>query len=87
MLVIECCYTQFPESRRSYGELQSHLNNAAANLNEATSDVVVSSRGTPQQLATSSKRFSTAYTDLISSGMEMAGQTKVCYFIKWSLAF
>ncbi|XP_064472172.1 talin-2-like isoform X2 [Ornithodoros turicata] len=66
----------FPVSNKSYGELQSHLNEAAANLNEATSHVVQSSRGNHVQLASSVKRFGNAFGDLLGCGMEMAGQTK-----------
>lgn len=66
----------FPYSNKPYSELQTNLNNAAANLNEAASDVVISSRGTPLQLAGSAKRFGSAFSYLMGSGMEMAGQTR-----------
>ncbi|KAF5290986.1 hypothetical protein FQA39_LY14517 [Lamprigera yunnana] len=66
---------QFPVSNQSYGQLQEKLNNAAANLNDASTDVVTSVR-TPVQLASSSKEFGAAYNELLNVSMEMAGQTK-----------
>lgn len=65
----------FPHTSKSYGELQQELNHAAANLNEASSDVVVSVRS-PQELASSSKEFASAFHELLNVSMEMAGQTK-----------
>ncbi|GFY46974.1 talin-2 [Trichonephila inaurata madagascariensis] len=66
----------FPQTNKSYGELQSNLSNAAANLNVAASDVVASSKGSPSQLATSSKKFGRAFNELMDSGVEMIGGTK-----------
>ncbi|GIY58861.1 talin-2 [Caerostris extrusa] len=66
----------FPQTNKSYGELQSNLSNAAANLNVAASDVVASSKGSPAHLATSSKKFGKAFNDLMDSGVEMIGGTK-----------
>ncbi|GFY18724.1 talin-2 [Trichonephila clavipes] len=66
----------FPQTNKSYGELQSNLSNAAANLNVAASDVVASSKGSPSQLATSSKKFGKAFNELMDSGVEMIGGTK-----------
>lgn len=66
---------RYPATNKSYGELQQELNTAAANLNEASSVVVVSVRS-PTQLASSSKDFSLAFHDLLDVSMEMAGQTK-----------
>lgn len=54
--------------------MQQELNTAAANLNEASSSVVVSVRS-PTQLASSSKDFSAAFHDLLNVSLEMAGQT------------
>ncbi|KAL3286614.1 hypothetical protein HHI36_001113 [Cryptolaemus montrouzieri] len=65
---------KFPSTSKSYGELQQELNTAAANLNEASSIVVVSVRS-PTQLASSSKDFSAAFCDLLNVSLEMAGQT------------
>lgn len=67
----------FPGSSKPYGELQSNLNNAAANLNEAASDVVASSRSAPVELAGSAKKFGNAFGNLLDCGVEMIGQTKV----------
>ncbi|XP_048267474.1 talin-1 isoform X3 [Bombus terrestris] len=67
---------EFPQTNKSYGQLQSDLNNAAANLNDASSNVVSSVRS-PVQLANSSKQFTNAFGDLLGVGMEMAGQTAI----------
>ncbi|EZA56621.1 talin-1 isoform X2 [Ooceraea biroi] len=67
---------EFPQTSKSYGQLQSDLNNAAANLNDASSNVVSSVRS-PVQLANSSKHFTNAFGDLLGVGMEMAGQTTI----------
>lgn len=66
---------KFPSTSKTYGELQQKLNTAAANLNEASSDVVTSVRN-PAQLASSSKDFGSAFYELLSVSMEMVGQTK-----------
>lgn len=73
-------YFQFPHTNKPYGELQSNLSNAAANLNVAASDVVASSKGSPAHLATSSKKFGKAFNELLDSGVEMIGGTKVFYY-------
>ncbi|XP_020294961.1 talin-1 isoform X2 [Pseudomyrmex gracilis] len=67
---------EFPQTNKSYGQLQNDLNNAAANLNDASSNVVSSVRS-PVQLANSSKQFTNAFGDLLGVGMEMAGQTAI----------
>ncbi|XP_076679087.1 talin_middle and talin-RS domain-containing protein rhea isoform X2 [Andrena cerasifolii] len=67
---------EFPQTNKSYGQLQSDLNNAAANLNDASSNVVSSVRS-PVQLVNSSKQFTNAFGDLLGVGMEMAGQTTI----------
>ncbi|XP_069174235.1 talin-2 isoform X3 [Procambarus clarkii] len=64
---------RFPRSSKPYGELQSELSNAAAELNSVTSEVVTSARMSTQHLATSSKKFSGAFGSLMGVGMEMAG--------------
>ena len=48
-----------------------------AALNAAASDMVSASRGTSNQLAVSTKKFSLSYQDLLDSGMKLAGQAKV----------
>ncbi|KAG0722917.1 Talin-2 [Chionoecetes opilio] len=63
----------FPRSARPYGELQSELSSVAAELNSVTSEVVTSARMSTQHLATSSKKFSGAFGNLMGVGMEMAG--------------
>ncbi|XP_071545978.1 talin-2 isoform X1 [Panulirus ornatus] len=67
---------RFPTSSKPYGELQSELSNAAAELNSVTSEVVTSARMSTQHLATSSKKFSGAFGSLMGVGMEMAGTTQ-----------
>ncbi|KAL0113705.1 hypothetical protein PUN28_012676 [Cardiocondyla obscurior] len=67
---------EFPQTSKSYGQLQSDLNNAAVNLNDASSNVVSSVRS-PVQLASSSIQFTNAFGDLLSVGMEMASQTTI----------
>ncbi|KMQ93936.1 talin-1-like protein, partial [Lasius niger] len=67
---------EFPQTSKSYGQLQSDLNNAAANLNDASSNIVSSVRS-PVQLATSSRQFTNAFGDLLGVGMEMAGHTAI----------
>ncbi|XP_014474910.1 PREDICTED: talin-1 isoform X3 [Dinoponera quadriceps] len=67
---------EFPHTNKNYGQLQNDLNNAAANLNDASSSIVSSVRS-PVQLASSSKQFTNAFGDLLGVGMEMAGQTAV----------
>ncbi|XP_042206516.1 talin-2-like isoform X2 [Homarus americanus] len=69
---------RFPRGSRPYGELQSELSNAAAELNSVTSEVVTSARMSTQHLATSSKKFSGAFGSLMGVGMEMAGTTQDC---------
>ncbi|CAI9742944.1 talin-1-like isoform X1 [Octopus vulgaris] len=68
--------SQIPETNRSYQEAQGEMNQAAVNLNQAASDIVTTSRGTPQQLASSSNRYGHAYKDFVDSGLVMAGVTK-----------
>ena len=48
-----------------------------AALNAAASDMVSASRGSSNQLAVSTKKFSLSYQDLLDSGMKLAGQAKV----------
>ncbi|KAK9301347.1 hypothetical protein QLX08_006276 [Tetragonisca angustula] len=65
---------EFPQTNKNYGQLQTDLNNAAVNLNDASTGVVSSVRS-PVQLASSSKQFTNAFGNLLGVGMEMAGQT------------
>ncbi|KOX74764.1 Talin-1 [Melipona quadrifasciata] len=65
---------EFPQTNKNYGQLQTDLNNAAVNLNDASTNVVSSVRS-PVQLASSSKQFTNAFGNLLGVGMEMAGQT------------
>ncbi|XP_048515080.1 talin-1 isoform X2 [Athalia rosae] len=65
---------EFPQTNKSYGQLQQNLNTAAADLNDASANVVSSVRS-PVQLANTSKEFTSAFGDLLGVSMEMAGQT------------
>ncbi|XP_043467434.1 talin-1 isoform X2 [Leptopilina heterotoma] len=65
---------EFRQTTKSYGQLQNDLNTAAANLNDASSNLVSSVRS-PIQLATSSQHFTNAFEDLLNVGMEMATTT------------
>ncbi|XP_015512363.2 talin-1 isoform X1 [Neodiprion lecontei] len=65
---------EFPQTNKSYGQLQQNLNTAAADLNDASSNVVSSIRS-PVQLANTSKEFTNAFGELLGVSMEMAGQT------------
>ncbi len=67
---------QWPRgSDRSFQEIQIELSNRAGNLNQAASDVVTASYASPQQVASSSNRFSKAYEDFVDTGMDMAAVT------------
>jgi talin len=59
-----------------FRQLQQDLQTAAANLNDASTGVAVSV-GSPGELADSSKRFGSAFTDILTICMEMAGQNNV----------
>ncbi|XP_050295854.1 talin-1 isoform X2 [Anthonomus grandis grandis] len=65
---------EFPPTNKTYGELQQELTTAAANLDQASAEVVHSVHH-PVQLASSSKDFSSAFHDLLHVSMEMAGET------------
>lgn len=57
--------------------VQEKLSMRGAALNAAASDMVSASRGTSNQLAASTKKFSLSYQDLLDSGLKLAGQAKV----------
>jgi|SRR6218665_1461932 len=61
---------------KGFQEVQVQLNSRAADLNQATSDIVSASQSAPNQVGASSNRFSRAYEDFVDSGLEMAGVTK-----------
>ncbi|KAK7491087.1 hypothetical protein BaRGS_00017651, partial [Batillaria attramentaria] len=67
---------QFPRTDKTYPEVQVDMNNSAAHLNQAASDIVSASRGAPQQLATSSNRYSQAYDEFVHTGLTIAGLSK-----------
>lgn len=67
---------QYPQSQRSFQEVQENLNVRAASLNQAAGDIVSASAGPPQGVAQSSNRFSHAYEDFVDTGLEMTTVTK-----------
>ncbi|XP_065937051.1 talin-1 isoform X14 [Magallana gigas] len=72
----ELASTKYPSTDRTFQEIQIEINNAAVNLNQAASDIVTASRGTPKQLAESSREYSSSYSEFIKSGLTMAGLSK-----------
>ncbi|GAB1607177.1 talin-1-like isoform X1 [Argonauta hians] len=68
--------SQIPQTNKTYQEAQGEMNAAAVSLNQAASDIVTTSRGGPQQLASSSNRYGHAYKDFVDSGLVMAGVTQ-----------
>ena len=70
------CVEQFPRTGKTYPDVQVDMNNTAVTLNQAASDIVSASRGTPQELATSSSRYSNAYEEFVHTGLTMAGLSK-----------
>ncbi|XP_052693138.1 talin-2-like isoform X2 [Crassostrea angulata] len=72
----ELASTKYPSTDRTFQEIQIENNNAAVNLNQAASDIVTASRGTPKQLAESSREYSSSYSEIIKSGLTMAGLSK-----------
>ena len=69
---------QFPMTGRGFQEVQMNLNSKAANLNQATSDIVTaaSQEDAHHRVAPASDRFGNAYEEFIDGGLEMAGVTK-----------
>ena len=53
------------------------MNESGALLNLAASDLVQASRGSPNELAVSSQKYSKSFEDLMHPGMQLAGQTTV----------
>lgn len=66
----------FPVTSEGYQVVQEKLSMRGAALNAAASDMVSASRGSSNQLAVSTKKFSLSYQDLLDSGMKLAGQAK-----------
>ena len=67
-------FSQFPSTDKNFQDVQIQMNNAAVSLNQAASNIVTASRGTPQQLANSSNEYSSSYHQFINSGLTMAGR-------------
>ncbi|KAM6228558.1 talin-1-like isoform 2-T3 [Spheniscus humboldti] len=65
----------FPPSTKSFQEAQSQLNRAAAGLNQSANELVQASRGTPQDLATSSGKFGQDFNEFLQAGVEMASRS------------
>ncbi|CAB1323173.1 unnamed protein product, partial [Coregonus sp. 'balchen'] len=65
-----------PPCSKSFQDAQSELNHTAAELNHSAGDVVHSSRGTSNQLAVASGKFSEDFDEFLDAGVEMAGHTQ-----------
>lgn len=66
---------EFPPTNKSYSQLQNELRHAADNLNQAGGEVA-QAYNSPAWLATVSQNYSVVYRDLLTSALEMAGQTQ-----------
>lgn len=66
---------EFPPTNKSYAQLQNELRIAADNLNQAGGEVA-QAYSSPAWLATVSQNYSVVYKDLLTSALEMAGQTQ-----------
>lgn len=53
------------------------MNESGALLNLAASDLVQASRGSANELAVSSQKYSKSFENLMNPGMQLAGQTTV----------
>ncbi|KAF7669193.1 hypothetical protein LDENG_00230790, partial [Lucifuga dentata] len=65
-----------PPCSKSFQEAQTDLNHTAAELNHSAGEVVHSSRGTSNQLAAASGKFSEDFDEFLDAGIEMAGHTQ-----------
>lgn len=65
---------EFPPTTKSYVQLQNELRTVADNLNEASGEVA-KAYSSPAWLAMVSQNYSVVYKDLLSTALEMAGQT------------
>jgi talin len=62
-----------PQTPINFQDKQTEITRAAANLNQATTDLVVSTRtGLTQDLAKTSTRFTRAFGDFIDNGIQLA---------------
>lgn len=66
---------EYPPTDKSYAQLQNELKIAADNLNQAGGEVA-QAYSSPAWLATVSQNYSVVYNDLLTSALEMAGQTQ-----------
>ncbi len=68
---------QFPSSgNASYQTLQNELSSCAAAHNAAGTVVVAAARGTPEQQAVATKKFSDRFEELLTAGLTLAGASK-----------
>uniref|UniRef100_A0A8B9N675 Talin 1 n=1 Tax=Accipiter nisus TaxID=211598 RepID=A0A8B9N675_9AVES len=65
----------FLPSTKSFQEVQTQLNRVAVGLNQSANELVQASRGTPQDLATSSGKFGQDFNEFLQAGVEMASQS------------
>lgn len=67
---------QFPNTNKSFQEVQNQMTDAAVNLNTAASDIITNSRTTTQQLSKSSEHYSKVYQQFVDTGLTLAGVSK-----------
>ncbi|CAF0840452.1 unnamed protein product [Didymodactylos carnosus] len=58
---------------RTYDDVQTHISRAAADLNNATTELVVSARSGTNALQQITQRFSRAFSEFIDNGIDLAG--------------
>ncbi|KAE8637076.1 hypothetical protein XENTR_v10003310 [Xenopus tropicalis] len=68
--------SSFPPGTKNFQEAQGQLNQAAAGLNQSANELVQASRGTPQDLAKASGKYSHDFNEFLQAGVEMAGQSQ-----------
>lgn len=66
----------FPSSGRPFQEVQAHLNEVAAGLNQSANEVVQASRGTTQDLARATGKFGKDFSNFLEAGVDMAGRSQ-----------
>ncbi|CAH2297437.1 talin-1 isoform X2 [Pelobates cultripes] len=66
----------FSPNTKNFQEAQSQLNQAAAGLSQSANELVQASRGTPQDLAKASGKYSQDFSNFLQAGVEMAGQSQ-----------
>ncbi|XP_037549159.1 talin-2 [Nematolebias whitei] len=65
-----------PTASKTFQEAQNELTQTAAGLNQSAGEVVHASRGSSNQLAEASGKFSHDFDEFLDAGIEMAGHTQ-----------